>query len=173
MSALTDLSSFTSVNVNEEAAKSSGGGDYGPLPKGKYLCTVEKAELKATNAGDGTYLNVMLRVSQEKHNNRVIFDKLNIQNKSAKTVEIAIQQLSALMLACGFDSIQANPAAVVGKSVVADVGLEAAKGNYDARNKVWGYIKPDGQQAAAPSNAGVSEPDMPFDFCHLALEMGI
>ena len=172
MAMLTDLSSLSSVNVKEKAAEASGG-DYSPLPKGKYVCTVEKAELKATNAGDGTYLNVQLRVSQEKHNNRVIFDKLNIQNKSQKTVDIAIQQLSALMLACGFDSIQANPAAVVGKTVLADVGIEPAKGNYDARNKVWGYVATDAQPTSTSSNAGVADADMPFDFCHMAFEMGI
>lgn len=156
---LTDLSSLSSINVKERAANASTPNNE-PLPKGKYVCTIEKAELKPTNAGDGTYLDMHFRVTQEKYNGRMVWHKFNVANRNPKAVDIAIEQLSLLINALGLPSIPGNPQTLVGKVVQVDVGIDPAKNGYEARNKVFGYAATDATATSAPS--GASDADMPF-----------
>ena len=157
---ITDLSSLKDVNVNDAADGATG--PFEPLPKGKYVCVIESAEIKPTNAGDGAYVKLQLRVAQESYNNRVLFDMIMVQHPTEKTVEIGIAKLSQLMLACGFDSIQPNPNAMMGKSVTADVGIQKAREHngkqYEASNKIWAYE----EGTATASTGGLPAEDLPF-----------
>jgi hypothetical protein len=64
------------------------------MPAGRYRVIIESSDLKQTKAGDGGYVSLMIKsidtVSGKVQHN------LNIYNKSAQTVQIAFEQLSAI-----------------------------------------------------------------------------
>lgn len=72
-----------------------------PLPEGEYLCMVEKAEEKNVSNNTGVQLVVELRVLEGPQAKRKIWHRINLQNKSAKCVEIGRAQLSSFCRATG------------------------------------------------------------------------
>jgi hypothetical protein len=93
--------------MNDDLAKIFGGGfdgqgyepqhDFDVLPPGKYECLIEKAGVKQTKKGDGSYLELTLQVIQDgAYKNRKLWDRINIENPSEECQRIGRSKLEAL-----------------------------------------------------------------------------
>ncbi len=121
---------------------------YEVLPADKYLLVVERAEVKDTKAGNGQFVNMGFKIITGPYENRWLWHCFNIENPSAKAVEIGLSQLKSFLGACKlpvneFDTEQAD--ALVGQTCVADVSVsgtdnkirffESDKGQYNKNAK--------------------------------------
>lgn len=87
--------------MNFNAAEVEPATGFDPLPEGSYLVMVQKCEEKPTKKGDGMQMVIKLRVLDGKYAKRTLFSRINLQNPSAKCVEIGRAELSAFCRATG------------------------------------------------------------------------
>lgn len=133
------------------------------LPEGEYLVMVADSEMKKTKAGDGEYLNLTLEVLDGPYKGRILFDRLNLVNSSAKTVEIAQRQLSQLCHAIGVLRV-ADSTELHNRPMVAKVGIETGNqkpsgGKYEDKNKIKSYRPATGSTpVAVPAGATAPTP---------------
>lgn len=71
------------------------------LPAGDYDAMIVASEWKPTKNGEGKYLELKIQVINGPYQNRLLWDRLNIQNKSIEAVQIAKGTLSAICRAVG------------------------------------------------------------------------
>lgn len=71
--------------------------DFEPVPPGIYEAMITANEMKTTNAGDGAYLLLTVQLD----GGRILFERLNLQNKNEKAVEIAYKTLKKVCEAVG------------------------------------------------------------------------
>ena len=69
---------------------------FEPVPAGKYIAVIIDSELKATKSGNGQFLELTFEIIEGEYKGRKVWDRLNIDNPSQKTVEIARRNLSAI-----------------------------------------------------------------------------
>jgi hypothetical protein len=117
------------------------------LPAGDYPVIIVKSEMKPTSNGDGQYLELEMQVVRGPHQNRKLYDRLNLINKSEKAVQIARGTLSAICRAVGVltpnDSTELHY-----KELVAAVKVKMYEGN--PGNEVKGYKSAGVGSFAAP-----------------------
>lgn len=127
---------------------------FDPVPPGWYVVQIIGSEGKPTKAGDGGYLELKLQILEGEHKNRVVFDRLNLQNKNAQTAEIATKQLSAICHAVGVIQMS-DTQQLHGKPLLAKIAVRPATGEYSASNDVKGYKGLEaGAGSAAPGVGG-------------------
>lgn len=139
-------------------------GRVGAMPAGWYPVIVDESEIKPTGNGDGSYLNFRFSVLDGAHKNSKCWHRFNTVNQSAKAVEIAYKQLSALMHAVNVldmtatEQLHNRPLFVKLKLVQAELD---AQGNvkYEAKNEITAFRDINDQAAKAgfqSTLAGVS-----------------
>ena len=113
--------------------------DFAALPNGEYPCIVKESEFKENKAGTGKYLNLRLDIIDGQYKGRVIFDRLNLQNKNEIAVEIAKKQLAGLCRAAGKIKIKDSSEL---HNIPVTVRLTFKKGTngYDDSNDVKKYL---------------------------------
>ena len=84
--------SFTSQGV--EPAK-----PFEPLPPGDYSVAIINSGFEPTKDGLGSFLKLEMQVLEGTYKGRTLFDRLNLNNKSEKAVEIARRTMAAIVLA--------------------------------------------------------------------------
>jgi hypothetical protein len=133
---------------------------YDPVPPGWYSARIHSAEVKTTKAGNGQYIKVRYDIVGPAHQGRAIFANLNIRNPNAKAEQIGRQQLGELMRAIGLAEIQ-DTDQLIGGTCEIKLEIQAAEGEYAARNEVRGWKH--GGAAAAPASARPqwAQPDAP------------
>lgn len=129
--------------------------DISPLPAGVYDVEVIESDVVPTKMRDGTMVNLTLRVVDGQHENRRIWSRLNIENKSEKAQEIGQRQLSDLARACGLAAIPSNTDDFHGHVIRVNVKVVPAQGDYGPKNEISRYLPADG---AAPANAPAPQP---------------
>jgi hypothetical protein len=77
-------------------------GDFEPVQPGEYEAMILESEMKATKDGNGAYVQLKIQLK----NGRILFERLNIQNKNEQAVEIAYRTLKKICEACGKTSIK-------------------------------------------------------------------
>jgi len=117
------------------------------FPIGKYVVQIVGSEMRATKDGGGQYLWLELDVLEGPLQGRKIFDRLNLVNASAQTVEIAQRTLSAICHATGRLQVQ-DSAELHLIPMIADVTIKPPKNGYGESNKV--HYLPLERGAAAP-----------------------
>ncbi len=88
-------------NLNFNAAEVEPQAEFTPLPAGEYLVMATDSEVKQTKNGQGHYLQLTLQVIDGHYKNRLVFDRINIQNANPTAQEIGQRALSALCHAVG------------------------------------------------------------------------
>lgn len=74
---------------------------FDALPAGEYLAVITESVEKPTKAGTGSYLQLNLQVVDGPHKNRMLFDRLNLNNPNPTAVNIARETLSSICRAVG------------------------------------------------------------------------
>ena len=69
---------------------------FSPLPAGDYQVIIAESKMKKTKDGQGQYLEMRMQVLNGQYQNRVLFDRLNLVNKSDVAVKIAKGTLSSI-----------------------------------------------------------------------------
>ena len=95
---------MSSINFNAQEVEPQS--EFTPLPAGEYMTIIVDSELKPTKNGKGSYLQLALQVIDGHYKNRVVFDRLNIQNQNQTAQEIGQRALSALCHAVGVLQVQ-------------------------------------------------------------------
>lgn len=127
-----------------------------PLPAGKYLAVVSESELKPTKTGGGKYLQLTFQIIDGEFKGRLVWARLNLENKSEMTVKIARGELSAICRAIGVmqpkDSVELHNI-----PLEINVGLKKRDDNGEFTNVIKGYAKKGGGapvSARAPVGVG-------------------
>ncbi len=125
-----------------------------PLPAGKYLAEITASELKATKAGDGSYLQLEFTVLDGPCKGRKVWDRLCINHPNDLTQKIAQGNLSAICRAVGVmqprDSVELH-----NLPLVVTVKCKKREDTGEVTNDVKGYAKREsaaGQPQQAPAN---------------------
>jgi hypothetical protein len=105
------------------------------FPVGKYVVQIVGSEMRPTKDGGGQYLWLELDVLEGPLTGRKLFDRLNLVNASAQTVEIAQRTLSAICHATGRLQVQ-DSADLHLIPMIADVTIKPPKNGYGESNKV-------------------------------------
>ena len=142
------------INVTELP---EGQNNFEPIPAGVYTAQIAACEQKKTKDGTGSYLNFQYKIlGPAKFANRVVFDIMNVVNKSEIAQKIGRESLRFLMVACGLDNV-ADTDEFIGQMLMIKVKIKPAKDGYEAGNSVSGYEKIDGgmptqNMPSAPTN---------------------
>lgn len=131
-----------------------------PIPAGKYIAVITETEMKPTKAGGGKYLQLTFQIIDGEYKGRLVWARLNLENKSELTVRIARAELSAICRACGVmqpkDSIELH-----GVPLEITVGLKRRDDTGDLANIIKGYTKKGGATSAPRAPAGVGPGSTP------------
>jgi hypothetical protein len=73
--------------------------DFEVIPPGDYPAIITECEEKPTKNNDGKRLNLKIQILDGKFQNRILFDGLNTENKSAIAQQIGRAQLKAICIA--------------------------------------------------------------------------
>lgn len=128
---------------------------FDPIPRGRYLCCIEKSEMKTTRDSTGQYLELVFNVLDGEYKNRVVFARLNLVNTNPKATEIAYRELSALCRACGVLQVQ-DSAELHNRPLIIQVELENGQdkhGNPRQNNVIKGYYSTTGGATAMAAPA--------------------
>lgn len=79
---------------------------FAPLKPGWYQANIEKAELKQTNDGTGTYINIQYKILGPESAGRVVFGMCGVTNTDEQKAERNRYFLGQLMGACGIAKLQ-------------------------------------------------------------------
>lgn len=141
-------------------------GEGGQLPvsdKNGHLVVIKSSEMKQTANQDGYYLALELEIVDGPNAGATGIDRINIGNKSAETVQIALRQLSAICHCVGWIQPVADTACLHDKPFRVIVELQkdkdaAAKGYTQVRAyRTRDGLKP-GEQATGPAPAPAPAP---------------
>lgn len=80
--------------------------DFAPLPSGEYPAIITDSEMKPTKNRNGQYLELTYQVTDGPLKGRLVWERLNLDNPSAKAVEIAQRSLNSLIAALGLTQVQ-------------------------------------------------------------------
>lgn len=82
---------FNAAEINTES---------NAVPEGTYSVTVEDSAMKPTKNNDGQFLEFTYTIIDGPFTGKRIWDRLNLINENAQTVEIAEKSLAKLCKAC-------------------------------------------------------------------------
>ena len=110
------------------------------IPAGAYECMVQGVEMKQTKDETGSYLKVTLVVTEGDYKGRLLFDNLNVRNKSEQAQKIGREALNGLLAAAEIPG-ERDMSVLVQRTVTAKVTVEKSEA-YGEQNKVKGYLAP-------------------------------
>ena len=118
---------------------------FEPLPAGKYNALIFASETKTTSKGDGQYLSLTFKITApEEYAGRQVWCNLNLDNPSAKAVEIAQKQLSSICRATGVMNPE-DSEELHGIEMVIRLKVRPETAQYPASNEISGFFPLDGE----------------------------
>ena len=143
---------FDANNVNPQQST-------GQLPIGKHPVAIVDSIVKATQKNDGGYLELELRIMDGPMTGTTGAYRLNLYNQSAKAVEIANQQLSAICHVTGQFLIQ-DSAQLHNIPFIVEVGPQKDNPQYTEVKKVFDVNgnEPGKNKGAAPVQSQTQQP---------------
>ena len=141
------------ATLNFDASGIDTTSQFDAIPAGDYEAMVTASEMKTTKDGTGQYLELRLEIQSGHAQGRSLFDRLNLQNRNPKAVEIAQKQLAQLCHATGVlqvtDSQQLHNRPIVMKVAVRN-DPERGPSNEIKGYKAKGTTQPQAQAFQAP-----------------------
>ena len=144
---------FNNFNAAEIPEQDS----FEPIPAGWYTAMITASEEKSTKAGTGSYLQLRIDVISGQYENRVLFERLNLDNPNDTAVQIAQRTLASICRAVGIMSPTSSHD-LHDKPMQVKVGIQPASGAYEASNSVKGYAPVDGSVASPAKAAAKTAP---------------
>jgi hypothetical protein len=145
---MANLNNFDASTVDPSVA-------LDPIPAGKYIAVITESEMKPTKAGGGKYLQLTFQIIEGERKGRLVWARLNLENKSEMTVKIARGELSAICRAVGVmapkDSVELHNI-----PLEINVGLKKRDDNGEFTNVIKGYAKKGGSAAAGAARPAAS-----------------
>ncbi len=142
------------ANLNFDANQVDPSVALDPLPAGKYLAVISESELKPTKTGVGKYLQLTFQVIDGEFKGRLVWARLNLENKSEMTVKIARAELSAICRAVGVmapkDSVELH-----GIPIEINVGLKKRDDTGELGNVIKSYTKKGGVSSPVSGRAPI------------------
>ena len=120
------------------------------LPPGKYVVQIVASEMRVTKDGQGQYLWLELDVLEGEHAGKKLFDRLNLINNAASTVEFAQRTLSAICRAAGRMQVQDSEELHL-VPILADVKIQPPKNGYGESYSVRSLPLERGTPATGPA----------------------
>lgn len=126
------------------------------------LCVLAESEIVDNKKGDGRYLYLTFDSIDDAHPGRKFWERLNLwsdrsDDKAKKMITIATSQLAQLTRAVGkvkvadHEDLRAIP-------LILHLGVEPARGEWPAKNKVKEYRRADGTKVTAGPGAASGKP---------------
>jgi len=132
--------------------------DFDPVPAGEYIAMITDSGMKATKDNTGQYLEITLQIQDGQYKGRLIWDRLNLVNKSQQASDIAQRTLSSICRAVGVmnvtDSMQLH-----NKPMKIRTSYKEQEG-YRPKNEVAAY-KPATPQAVAAASTQTQAQQQP------------
>jgi hypothetical protein len=115
------------------------------IPPGPYTVLFDKAEIKPTKSGNGHYVEVQMSVIGGPFANRKLWDRINVDNPSAKCVEIGMAAMGQLATAIGLVRVRSTDE-IIGKMCLVKVKVK------NDSNEIAKYEPLGGAGPGAPAN---------------------
>lgn len=128
-----------------------------PIPAGPYIAIITESESKATKAGDGRYLQLTFQIIEGEHKGRLVWARLNLENKNQTAVEIARAELSAICRAVGVMKPN-DSAALHNIPLEITVGLKRRDDTGELGNVIKGYARRESSPRPATAIPGSTAP---------------
>ena len=94
------------ASLNFDASGIDTTSQFDAIPAGDYEAMVTDSTMKSTKDGTGQYLELTVEIQTGQFQGRRLFDRLNLQNRNPKAVEIAQKQLAQLCHATSVLQVQ-------------------------------------------------------------------
>lgn len=143
--------------------------DRTPIQPGWYKVTINQFERMMNKNGSGEHL----KIEFDLENRRKVWNRYNLKNTNPKAETIAMEQLAALCISCGYNSIQDpwNPTELMGKQCELYIDVDGTYNNvksvrpvpFDPAQKLYGQA-PAAQSAPTPAPAPAQNVDDEIPF---------
>lgn len=143
-------------NLNFNAAEVEPQSEFTTLPAGEYMVMITGSEVKPTKNGTGQYLQTTLQVIDGHYKNRLIFDRINIQNANPTAQEIGQRALSALCHAVGHLQVK-DSSELHHKPFIVRLSVRQDQ-QYGDSNEVKAYKSASGSTPTVSTRPAVSQP---------------
>lgn len=138
----------------------------GLIPNGWYPAEIIDTAVKETKSGTGMYLEIVFKITEGPHARRQVWHRLNLWNQNPRAVEIARTDFKRITNALGITGVVEDTEQIEGRTLDIKIGTEAAKGDYEASNRVRDARRYSGSAMApsGPSGFGPTfdDDDVPF-----------
>ena len=149
-----DLSKYN-IDVENESQEAR---NFDPLPDGQYEVIISRSEMRDTKAGDGEMLVLTFEVIEGDYEGRLLWENINLVNKSDVAERIGRSQLASICKAVGVMNPQ-DSADLHDKPLVITVRRDKKD---NTRNVIKGYASTDGTHAeAVKDEPKAAEPEKP------------
>ena len=125
---------FDAQAIHAQAQDGAPQMDRTPIQPGWYKVTINQFERMMNKNGSGEHL----KVEFDLENRRKVWNRYNLKNTNPKAEQIAMEQMAALCMSCGYNSIQDvwNPVELLGKSCELYIDLDGTYNNVKSVRKV-------------------------------------
>ena len=150
---MADLSGFDAARVEPQE-------DFEAIPADKYEALITNSEMKATKAGDGSFLELAFEIIEGQYKGRKVWARLNLDNKNPVAEKIAQRQLSAVCRAIGVLTPR-DSSELHNLPLLITVRIKTDQ-NGEARNEIRAFAKLDkAPPATVAAPASTSPPTTP------------
>ena len=127
------------------------------IPPGRYTARIVASEMRTTTKGDGEYLQLTWSILGGDFDDKYVWQRLNIVNKSDRAQSIAKRQLKNLMNALNVEELD-DSEQLHDQPLDIDVVIEKGTNGYSDKNDVKGFYSNIPSPAPAPAPAAPSAP---------------
>ena len=140
---------------------------FDAIPAGEYPAIIISSEMKETQAKNGEYLELCLKIIGDKYKGRLVWDRLNLKNNSPKAVQIAEGTLAAICRSVNPPVMHPKDSSELhDKPLLIKVSVRPATESYGETNDVKAYKPISGEMSTKTSTQEEVSPTgkkMPWD----------
>jgi hypothetical protein len=145
---MADMNGFNAADIDPAT-------EFEPVPAGKYVAVVTDSGMKATKAGNGSFLELTFEIVEGEFKGRKVWARLNLDNPNPTAVRIARAELSSLCRAVGV--MQPKDSCELHNLPLVISVKQRTDGEGEVRNEIKGFAKKDGP-AQPPQAASAAPP---------------
>lgn len=160
---------FDAQAIHAQAQENTTQPDRTPIEPGWYKVTINQFERMMNKNGSGEHL----KVEFDLENRRKVWNRYNLKNTNPKAESIAMEQLAALCISCGYNSIQDpwSPAELIGKQCELYIDIDGTYNTVksvrpvqvDSAQKLYGESRTNAPAPTpAPAPGGNTDDEIPF-----------